>query len=290
MKLIADSGSTKTDWCVINDDQSIKRYSTQGINPFQQDEETIEKIIGIELICQLNSIEDITEVYFYGAGFRTEMQPLMKEILQKWFLNAKTIEVNTDLLGAAHALLGNQPGIACILGTGSNSCLYNGKDIVMNVPPLGYILGDEGSGAVLGRMFVNALFKGNLPSAILHDFTAETNLSVADIIRKVYREPLGNRFLASFSPFIHRHLDNPCLRNIVIDNFRAFFRNNISHYVSSEHFDALKLQKSDIEIHAIGSMAYHYTSEFIEAASLEGYRIGTIEKSPIDGLVRYHNS
>lgn len=274
MNLIVDSGSTKTDWCVVDGGVVIFRTAGQGINPFQQSVDVIENIVKTEFVVQFDDACDITEIEFYGAGCRDRMVPRMELLLRKVFVNAVRVEVCSDILGAARALFGDKEGIACILGTGANSCLYDGRRITANVPPLGYILGDEGSGAVLGRMFINALFKGGLPAAMRDEFLKETGLTLADIINKVYREPLANRFLASTSVFIHNHLENKDLRNLVIDNFRSFFKRNVSLY-----------GRRDLPVGAVGSIAFYYKSELLEAAESEGYTVGKVIKSPTEGLV-----
>lgn len=285
MKLLADSGSTKTDWALTHDGEVVCRCNTQGINPFQQDEDTIRGIISTELLPQLPAEKPITEVFFYGAGCRDEVCGMMASLIHSAIPSAATVEVNSDLLAAARALCGHKSGVACILGTGANSCLYDGTRITANVPPLGYILGDEGSGAVLGRNLVNALYKGRLPEPLLRTFTAETGLTLADVINKVYRQPMANRLLASFSLFVGRHIgEYEELRSLVIDNFRAFFRNNISVYGNSVS-DA----DNRLTVNAIGSMAYYYHKEFSAAAALEGYTVGTVMRSPMSGLVAFHS-
>lgn len=277
MKLIADSGSTKTEWCLLDGDVTAVRFSGQGINPYQMEGDKIRQIIAGEVAMKLNATDRITEVYFYGAGCRGEMLARMRDILASVFTQAKTVEVQSDLLAAARALLGESRGIACILGTGSNSCLYDGREIAANVPPLGYILGDEGSGAVLGRLFFNALLKGRLPETLLEDYQEETGMGLDDIIRRVYREPQANKFLAATSPFIHSHLGYDALRQLVVDNFRSFFRNNIVRY-----------GRETSSVSALGGMAFHYEKQLREAAQLEGYTIDRVIKTPMDGLVEYH--
>ncbi len=275
MKLIADSGSTKTDWCVVEGNNVVSRITGHGINPFQQNTDDIEHLVIEDLVKHIDAPERITEIEFYGAGCRDAMIPVLEHLFSKVFVNATKIDVCSDMLGAARALFGASEGIACILGTGSNSCLYDGCRIVANVPPLGYILGDEGSGAVLGRLFINALFKGGLSENLRDAFSAETGYDVPFIINKVYREPLANRFLASLSVFIHNHLDDRELRMLVIDNFKAFFKRNVSLY-----------GRRDIAIGAVGSIAYYYKAELEEAALSEGYTLAAVLKSPMDGLLR----
>ena len=180
---------------------------------------------------------------------------------------------------ASRAVCQHQEGLACILGTGSNSCYYDGVKIAENVPPLGYILGDEGSGAVLGKLFLNALFKGTLPASMKEDFLQKSSLTYPEIIQRVYRQPMANRFLASTSLYIYEHLDVPALRELVKDNFRDFFRKNIAKY-----------QRPDLSIGAIGSIAYHYRDLLREVAEEEGYTLGKVAKSPMEGLVAFHST
>lgn len=277
MILIVDSGSTKTDWCVANDRGMLWRHSTQGINPIVQGVDVAERVLRSELVPEMAHASDITDIYFYGAGCRDDMIGVVERLLRKVFPVAVPVSVHSDLLAAARALCGKDEGIACILGTGANSCLYDGERITANTPALGYILGDEGSGAVLGKLFVNALFKGRLSENVRKAFEAETHLTMSDIINKVYRMPMPNRFLASLSLFISRHLDEPDLHRLVVDNFRSFLVRNIRPY-----------NRPDLPVNAIGSMAYHYRECLEEAARAEGMRIGTVMKSPMEGLVAFH--
>ena len=201
----------------------------------------------------------------------------MIALLQEAFPQARQVEAHSDLLGAARALCGHNYGIASILGTGANSCLYDGERIVQNTPALGYILGDEGSGGVLGKHFLHELYKGVLSEKIRSEFEQEYDLKMADVIQRVYREPMPNRFLASFAPFIHRHLSDPAMNRMVIDNFRDFFRYNIRPYDHPE-----------LPVSFVGSIAWHFRDQLAEAAEAEGFRLGTILKSPIEGLLRFH--
>lgn len=273
MKLIADSGSTKTSWAVV-DDKEIKMIGTAGINPAVQSEDTI--------MCTLHEMvliltEGPREIYFYGAGCRGKASLLMEQCLRQVFPDAETICVESDLLGAARALFGGEEGIACILGTGSNSCLYDGKVITANVPPLGYILGDEGSGASLGKMFFNALFKGDLPEELKNIYLEETHQTYDDVIRRVYRDQNANRYLASTSLFIANHLDVRPLVDIVEQNFEQFFVKNVRKY-----------GRSDLPVAAVGSIAFAYSDIFNKVAARHGYQVTRVIKEPIDALVGYH--
>lgn len=282
--LLADSGSTKTEWCMIEQDSEgrvAKRVTvhTQGINPVHQDERQVTEIIEQELLPSLGrDAECPTDVFFYGAGCGEMGCELMTTVLRQCLLGAKgRVEVASDLLAAARALCGRHEGVAAILGTGANSCYYDGCDITMNVPPLGYILGDEGSGAVLGKLLVNALLKGDLPQEMLKEFYEETQTDYLYIINKVYRQPLANRFLASLAPFVaaHRHVD--AVRKLVVDNFTDFIRKNVAKY-----------DRADLPVNAVGSIAYYFRDELAEALENEGLSLGTVVRAPMEGLVEYH--
>lgn len=272
--LLADSGSTKTDWCVVSGGKVAARVRGRGINPCLQGVDEIAGIVDVDLMPRIGLADGISAVYFYGAGCRDDKSAVVEGVLRRAFPEVAEVTVGSDMLGAARALFGNGEGIACILGTGANSCVYDGHGIVANIPPLGYILGDEGSGAVLGKLFINALFKGGLPGSLRDEFVAKTGYDVPHIINKVYGQPLANRFLASLSPFIHEHLDCDGLRRLVVYNFRAFFRRNVALY-----------GRSDLPVGAVGSIAYHYGPELHEAAAAEGYAVTRVVKSPMDGLL-----
>ena len=291
MLLIADSGSTKTDWAIVTGASQPVVLNTQGINPVHQSREEIVRILREEFVSLMASNPEVQKlrssailtpefplaVYFYGSGIRPEMESLMTVLLSETFPQAQTIEAHSDLLGAARALCGRNEGIASILGTGANSCLYDGKTIVKHTPALGYILGDEGSGAVLGKRFIHDLSGGILSDKIREAFEAETKLNLAEIIKRVYRQPLANRFLASLSEFITNHLDEPEVRGVVVQNLVDFLRYHISPY-----------NRQDLPVSFVGSIAWHYQDELREAAERLGFRLGTVLKTPLAGLIRYH--
>lgn len=274
--LIADSGSTKTDWIVALSAKNTLQVTTQGINPFHQDSRQIADIIENELAPSLKGV-DIGAIYFYGSGCRDELCPAMCQQLRQAFASASHVEVGSDMLGAARALCAHSEGVACILGTGANSCLYDGQRIVGNTPPLGYILGDEGSGAVLGRNFINALYKRALPDGLRKEFEEQQGVTMADVIRRVYREPLPNRYLASLSPFVHSHLHIGEVRTLVVDCFRLFFSRNVAPY-----------RRQDLPVGFVGSIAKHYADVLSEAARAEGFTMGKVLGSPIEALLQYH--
>lgn len=283
ISIIVDSGSTKTDWCLCGNGRQICRIATQGINPVHQSADEISKIIAMELLPSMAGkvlecgfiLSDVGRVEFYGAGCRGEGIETMRQILSVVFSGTTHILVGSDLLAAAHAVFAGEEGIACILGTGANSGLYDGKEIVENVSPLGYILGDEGSGAVLGKLFINELFKGDMPTAVREEFLKDSELTLDEIINKVYRQPLANRFLASLSKYIYKYIDEEKVENLVIRNFEDFFHRNIDHY-----------DRRDLCVGAVGSIAYYYKSQLEKAANRCGYKLGRVEKAPLDGLLQ----
>lgn len=280
MKLIADCGSTKIDWCVLNEQKLAKQVFTCGMNAVMLTEEEMRTRIHTELVPELTEyIDSIDSIYFYGAGcISSEVCSNVATALKHNFPAAKTVEVYTDLLAAARALCGHEPGIACIMGTGSNSCLYDGQGIAANVSPLGFILGDEGSGAVLGKLFLGDVLKNQIPAEIAASFLSEYDLSLMDIIRRVYREPQANRFLASVTPFISKHIDVPEIHDMVLNSFKAFFRRNVMQYTGAEKHP----------VNFVGSIAYYFRPVLEEAAAASGLKIGTILKSPMDGLLKFH--
>jgi N-acetylglucosamine kinase-like BadF-type ATPase len=278
--LIADSGSTKTDWSLVIDGKLVKRLCTKGMNPFFRSQEDMREELCTAVASELDS-SPLEAVYFYGAGCVPEKLPFMLELLASSFeVEQEAIEVASDMLAAARAAAGHEPGIVGILGTGSNSCLYNGRDIVRNVPALGFILGDEGSGAVLGRTLVNFLLKNQAVTSLRDLFLTENGLTQASIIERVYRGETPNRFLASLSPFLARHLEEPALHDLALGAFKKFFLHNVMQYEEYSH----------TKVHLVGSVAYHYQDVIREAARAYGIAIGAIIQSPMEGLIQYHQS
>ena len=277
MMLIADSGSTKTDWCVILDNTPIKRIGTKGLNPFFQSEEEIQQELTHSLLPQLPE-GTIDSVYFYGAGCTPEKAPPLRRAIADSLPVVGNIKAYSDMLAAARGLCGREAGITCILGTGSNSCFYDGKEIVNHISPLGFILGDEGSGAVLGKLLVGDILKNQLSPTIKEVFLKQFDLTVPEIIDRVYRQPFPNRFLASLSPFIAQHLEEPGIRQLVLGSFIAFLRRNVMQYDYTQY-----------PAHFIGSVAHCYKEILQEAAQETGIRIGKILQSPMEGLIQYHS-
>ena len=279
MFLIADSGSTKTDWCLCKKGTILNNLQTQGINPYHQSEEAIEEVIREELLPQLPETTEVSKlnIIFYGSGCANETAcNRVREAIQK-VLRTNNITIHSDLLGAARALCGREEGIACVLGTGSNSCLYNGKEIIANIPPLGYILGDEGSSAVLGRRLVGDCLKNQLPDALRNEFLTEYSLTQEIILEKVYRQPLANRFLASLTPFLSKHREVPEIHKLLVESFTDFFVRNVKQY-----------RRPWLPIHFVGSIANAFSAELKEAAESLGMELGTILQSPMEGLIKYY--
>lgn len=271
MKAIADSGSTKCEW-IFGDGDRILRLRTAGINAVQQSPDAIRAVL-----AELPPLDGVEELRFYGAGCGDsfpEASAVLRRELAARFGPGTAIGLGSDLLGAARALFGRGEGIACILGTGSNSCHCRGGEIVANVPPLGYVLGDEGSGAVLGRNLVNGIFKGMIPlrEEFLHTFA----LTYAGLIRRVYREPAANRFLASFAPFIRAHLDCAPVRKMVVRSFGEFAARNLSGYPAG------------LPVAFVGGVAAHFEEPLREAMAAAGREVVRTVCSPAEELWKYH--
>lgn len=276
MILIADSGSTKTNWCLAGEEGAIRRIDTVGINPYFQTEDEIASIVENHLARHLQGMRP-DAIYFYGAGCAFDDKIDMVKNAITRHIATKHIEIGSDMLGAARALCGHRPGIACILGTGSNSCYYDGNRIMDNVSPLGFILGDEGSGAHLGKTLTGDLLKNQMTPQLKEQFLESLGLTPAEIIDRVYRRPFPNRFLASMSPFIAAHIDQPCIRKMVHDSFMAFIRRNVMQYDYTHH-----------TVHFTGSIASHYREILEEVCREMHISTGTIVQSPMNGLIEYH--
>ena len=273
LKLIVDGGSTQCDWTISNMPDLV--FQTKGINPFYQEEEDIEIIVSE--VCEKINVEGITSVHFYGAGCSFSQK---KEIVRKVLshhIPGVNIEVESDLLAAARALCRNESGIACILGTGSNSCFYNGKLIEKNISPLGYILGDEGSGAVIGKIFIGNLLKNQYSAHLYEKFMIYYNTSPQEIMESVYRKPFPNRYLAQFTKFIAKNINEPVMYDLIFDSFSNFIIKNVMQY-----------NYLDYPVHFTGSVTFHFEDILRDACLTNGIRPGEITQSPLKGLIEYH--
>ncbi len=277
MQLIADSGSTKTTWCVEHRGVKTTLLRTGGFNPFFQTEDGMRDCLAREVYPSVGHYH-LQYIHFYGAGCAfAEQKELVRKVLREFWADS-VINVESDLLGAARSLCGKEAGIACILGTGSNSCLFDGDKIISNVSPLGFILGDEGSGASLGKTLVADCLKGLLPPEISRRFMDTYSLTPQIILDNVYRHPYPNRFLAGFAPFISENISVPEIRSIAYNSFRSFFLRNVTSYKGHD----------SLPIHFTGSVAFFFRDILAEAALSLGIRLGKVERDPLEGLVRFH--
>jgi glucosamine kinase len=276
MILIADSGSTKTSWSLVDSGTAtVETCQTSGINPLYQDEETIFQLLKQEFLLKPKT--PVT-LFFYGAGC---INPGVNKAVRGALIRAfrtRELFIDTDLMAAARSLCQDGPGIACILGTGSNSCYYDGREIRRHVSPLGYVLGDEGSGAVIGRKFLSDLLKNQLPTVVANRFFSTHNLTSHQIIEQVYKKPFPNRFLAQFTRFVHNNLHEDAIRRLVISSFNDFFSRNIRQYPEAQH----------TPVHFTGSIAYHFELLLRESAGNAGFETGIITESPMEGLIQFH--
>ena len=276
MMIIADSGSTKTDWIIVDENQKSISMETKGVNPFFQNTDNIYKDLENKFAPKVKEI--IKEVYFYGAGcLKNETDYIVKDALIRIFPNAK-ITVEDDMLGAARAVLINKPGIACILGTGANSCQYDGENVVDKVPTLGFILGDEGSGAYLGKIFLNNYFKRAIPADLRKKIDKELKLEMPKVLSAIYREEYPGRKLAEFSNFFKDNIQHPYIQALVRKGFDAFLSKNVEQYEGYQY----------MPVSFVGSIAFYYSDFLQEVAKARGITIGAIIKKPIEGLKKYH--
>jgi len=276
MILIADSGSTKTDWRLVDSDGNTKSFETIGFNPYFINSDCILSELSKSDLIAIK--EHVAEVYFYAAGCSTQKnRTVIQEPLNTFFRNAK-VEVEHDMLAAARATCGREKGIIAILGTGSNSCLYYGGKITENVRALGFILGDNGSGADIGKTFIKAFLAGELPKDIEVKFKQEYNLNTDTILEATYKQFFPNRFLAGFSLFVYQHINHPFIKEMVEQRFELFFEKNICKYSN---------YKSNT-LHLVGSIAFVYQNIFKKTAEKFEVQLGSIIKQPIEELVKYH--
>lgn len=276
MILVADSGTTKTEWCTISDRGTSETVVTPGINPFYQETENISAILHKEF----TAAKKFDAIYFYGTGcINQKKQDVVKKALLKVF-ETEHIFIGSDLLAAAHSLCQDKPGFACILGTGSNSCYYNGSEIVANVSPLGFILGDEGSGAVLGKKLIGDVLKKQLPQFLIDDFFETYHTSAAEILENVYKKPFPSRYLAGYTKFLSKNIKHPEIENIVSTGFGEFVTRNLLQYPEIDR----------TPIHFTGSIAFYFEEQLRKVIDKQHLILGNIERTPMTGLVRYHNS
>lgn len=278
MIIIADGGSTKTNWCLLDDSNKKIYFNTEGYNPYFVDSEYIVNSLKKGLPHDL-PFENVTEVNYYGAGVHNaEKAKIVEVALQKVFPSSK-VEVGHDLLAAARALLGDQQGFAAILGTGTNSCIYDGNEITFNIDSAAYILGDEGSGSYIGKKLLTDFIRNLMPENVSKAFFETYKLTPDEIMDNVYTKPLANRFCASFSKFVYdNNVNIEYTRKIVEDAFEAFFNNLVSKYPDYQKYT----------FNCIGSVGYNFRNVLEDKAKQYGMQVGKILRSPIDDLVVFH--
>jgi N-acetylglucosamine kinase-like BadF-type ATPase len=276
--LIADSGSTKTEWCLLKNNKPTL-FTTQGMSPYFVNAEQVEQIMRTEVFPFLKK-NNIDEMHFYGTGCKNPANlKMFKKVFAKLFAEA-VVEVDNDLSGAAKALCGNEKGIACILGTGSNSCYYNGKRIVKNSPGIGFILGDEGSGAYLGKKVVQHFLYNLFDDDLRARFDAKFLTTDSEILECVYKKPLPNRYLASFAVFLAENRGHYMIENIIEDGINDFFHTHIITYRES----------SKLPVHFTGGIAYGFKDMVIQLCKNYDMQVGNILRSPMEGLIKYHTT
>lgn len=277
MILIADGGSTKTHWCVVDDNNSIPDFHSEGYNPYYVDEPYIIQSLRSALPQNFPSA-DVKELYFYGAGVHNEEKAaILKNAFKEIFVNAE-ICIEHDLLAACRALLGREAGFAAILGTGTNTCVYDGNEIEKNIDSAAYIIGDEGSGCYMGKHLLRDVIRGTLPEDLQKRFDDAYHLSAHEIMDNIYTKPLANRFCASFVKFFDNNMHFDYCRQLIRSSFDDFFKNLVSLYPGYK----------EMKFNCIGSVAYYFRDILEDVASQYGMETGIILKSPIEGLKKFH--
>jgi glucosamine kinase len=274
--LIADSGATKAEWCLINNGKK-KILFTQGISPYFLNTDQIAELIAKELITNLKNVT-VEHIFYYGTGCsNVENAKSIKKALTKVFPKAQA-NVNTDLMGAARSVCGNEKGLACILGTGSNSCYYNGKNIVKNSPGIGYVLGDEGSGAYLGKKVLQYYLYNTFDEDLRSRFDAKYVTTTSEILDNVYKKPLPNKYLASFTLFLAENRGHYMMENIIEDGLNDFFFQHLCKYNEVWKYP----------VSFVGSVAFGFKDVIEQLCSSYEFELGTVLKNPMEGLVKYH--
>lgn len=274
---IVESGSTKTQWCFVNEENKKFLNRTLGFNPYYQSVDEIYQTLKNDLLPHIQFSEKVEKIYYYGASCEDEANRLKVREAFRLAMPATKVEVMHDLLGAAKSLFGDKPGIACISGTGSNSCYYDGQDVAENVHSLGLFLGDEGSGSYKGKLFVRQYIRKGLPAHIAKAFEEEYPDRTDDILMKVYSGSMPSRYLASFAPFLLKFIHEPFIYGLVYQSFEELFDNCILRY-----------QQQDLPIGFVGSIAYHFRDVLEKVASDKKRKIALIEPDPSKALVLYH--
>lgn len=276
MKILVDSGATKANWVAVSDGKTLHQLQTQGISPYFLSDEGI---VDVLREVRLSIPEPVKELYFYSTGCKAEDQKRrMNELLRLMFQEATQVQVETDMLAAARALSQREEGIVCILGTGSNACRYDGKQIVETAGGLGFILGDEGSGAAIGKDLIRSFLNREMPEALREELNKQYHLTRDNILQSVYQLPYPNRFLATFAPFASEHRQEPSIKAVLDRQFSSFLKRCVLLLEGSQ----------DLPIHFVGSVAEHFKEEIVRNALPLGLHLVQFQQDPMLGLIRYH--
>lgn len=275
--LIADSGSTKTDWVHINSEKKKTFYSSEGLNPYFSTKEYISKTITESIATELKN-QEVEKIIFYGSGTGAKSKAaVLENCLKENFPNAE-IKVDTDLKAAAVACFGNKKGLACILGTGSGACLYDGEEITKKAPSLGFVLGDEGSAGYIGKQILSSYYHKTLPDELQRVIDQSSNMNLDLVLQKVYEEPQANRYVASFIKVLSDHRDHAYLKEIVKTGFEIFADKQLRYFKES----------ASLEIGIVGSIAFIYKDVLEEVLDERGMNLGTVVHKPLENLVQFH--
>ncbi|SFE02308.1 BadF/BadG/BcrA/BcrD ATPase family protein [Spirosoma endophyticum] len=278
MLLIADSGSTKTDWRLVSSDGQPRAIQTDGFNPYYQTIDQIVVTLRRQLTPYLNDA-DISNVFFYGTGCTgPTVNYIVADALRAVLPSLQTVTVNSDMLGAARGSAGQEPGIICILGTGSNACCYDGTQIIRGIQSLGFWLGDEGSGGYLGKTLLRDFFQERLPADLKAAFQNRYALDRATLLENAYQKPYPNRYFASFTTFLADHLTHPYIATLVSDAFTLFLTTYVKRFPEADKWP----------VNFVGSIAYYFAEPLRLAVQKSGLQLGNILKAPVERLVEFH--
>jgi len=280
MLLIADSGSTKTDWRLVAADGQSRAIHTDGFNPFYQTADQIAATLRAQLVPQLLDAT-VKDVFFYGTGcIGPTVNYIVADALQAVLPGLQNVDINSDMLGAARAAAGHEPGIVCILGTGSNACCYDGSQIIRGIQSLGFWLGDEGSGGYLGKTLVRDFFQNRLPADLRDIFQNRYALDRPTLLENAYQKPFPNRYFASFTPFLSEHLTHPYITGLVTDAFVLFLTTYVKPFPEAGQWP----------VNFVGSIAHYFAQPLRQAVQQTNLTMGRILKAPAERLVDYHKT
>lgn len=274
--LIADSGSTKTEWVLIKNGNK-EYFKSDGLNPYFRTHGQLSEAIRNGVKKSISEVK-VDKIFFYGSGSgNASRKAILENAIRENFPESE-IQIESDLLGAAIACFGNKPGVACILGTGSNSCVYDGKEIVKNIPSLGFVFGDEGSGGYFGKRILNGYYYKTMPEDLRKALDETSDMTLESILHKIYEEPQANRFVASFSKMLSDHKNHPYIKDMVKRGFEAFADKQLGYFNESK----------EMEIGFVGSIASVYKDILDEVLQERGMDLAIVVRKPLDNLVKFH--